>query len=56
MQRKIPAAIKDMIDFLPYIPLIHHQFFKNLPVEMATRSTVIVNNEDNENDEFVYID
>ena len=57
MQRRISAdKKKDMVDLLPYISPNHHQFFKNLPVEMTTRSTDIVNNEDNENYEFVYVD
>lgn len=31
------AKKKDMEDLLPYIPPIHHQFFKNLPVICSTR-------------------
>lgn len=51
---------KDMTDLLPYIPQVHHSFYKYLPVETGTRLQNQPNQEqdvDGEisfNDEFVY--
>lgn len=57
VRRVITAAKKrDMYDLLPYIPPIHHAFFRNLPVELTTRSQNSAGNQgdDEEADEVVY--
>lgn len=47
----------DMISLLPFIPPIHHPYYRNLPISLSTRSaaTTSVDNESDENDELEYM-
>lgn len=47
------AKKKDMLDLLPYIPPIYHQFYQNLPIDIPNDArTTIAENSD---DEFLYL-
>lgn len=44
-----------MLVLLSYIPPVHHNYFKNLPVPLNTRASgASMHIEDEENDQFVY--
>ncbi|CAG4956559.1 unnamed protein product [Parnassius apollo] len=48
------AKKKDMLDLLPYIPPIYHQFYKNLTVDIPTRSSTRNADERSSDDEITY--
>lgn len=48
------AKKKDMMDLLPYIPPIHHPYYRNLPLEIATRSSTQNDEDRSSNDEMDY--
>ncbi|CAG5013826.1 unnamed protein product [Parnassius apollo] len=48
------AKKKDMLDHLPYIPPIYHQFYKNLTVDIPTRSSTRNADERSSDDEITY--
>lgn len=55
-RRTVTAAKKkDMMDLLPYIPPVHHNFYKNFPTETITRGSAQQNLEDrSSDDEMIY--
>lgn len=50
------AKKKDMMDLLPFIPPVYHQFYRNLPLQGVTRSLKINRTEEDResNDEMTY--
>lgn len=44
----------DMLDLLPYIPPIHHGYFRTLTVAVATRSSNACETQDDDNNEFIF--
>lgn len=52
------AKKQDMQSLLTFIPSIHHQFYKDLPLEVATRRRIVENEDDEldeDNDEVLYL-
>lgn len=54
-RRPVTKAKKnDMIDLLPYIPPIYHNYYKNLPLDIPTRSSARNADERLSDDEIIY--